>query len=78
MSPSKPGLKALHTTGDAVKLNIETPIGRKGSLSDLCIDDTAPTVKASTLEELHAKQRKSSLPATPKGERIGTQADSIR
>ena len=31
----------------------------------ICHDDTAPTVKAQTIDELHSLQRKKSAPTTP-------------
>eukprot|EP00249_Psilotum_nudum_P021247 c28033_g2_i2 orf=331-2352(+) len=53
VNPIPKGLAPIHTHGKA----------------DVCHDDSTPTVRARTLEELHSLQKKRSAPSTP---RIGT------
>jgi phosphoenolpyruvate carboxykinase (ATP) len=33
---------------------------------DVCVDDSVPSVRVSTLQELHSLQKKRSAPSTPK------------
>ena len=50
------------------KPNGLSKINTKATPAEMCKDDTAPSVKASNLEELHALQRKkASAPSTPRG-----------
>lgn len=51
-----------------IKTHVEndkmTPVN---TAPNVCVDDSGPTVKAQTLDELHSLQKKRSAPTTPKG-----------
>ena len=83
MSPSKPLTVNVHSTDAPNLRSLDASSNqRSGSDQDLCIDDTAQTAKVSTLAELHAKQRKTSHPVTPRDisarDKKELQMDSIR
>ncbi|KAH0456279.1 hypothetical protein IEQ34_014186 [Dendrobium chrysotoxum] len=64
----------MATNGEVCFLNtttllpsINTPDGKALASKDhLCHDDSAPVVKAQTIDELHSLQKKRSVPTTPK------------
>ncbi|BBN18380.1 phosphoenolpyruvate carboxykinase (ATP) [Marchantia polymorpha subsp. ruderalis] len=54
----------LHVSGLQGLTKIDTTMGRT---SDVCADDSVPTVRAQNLDELHSLQVKKSAPSTPRG-----------
>ncbi|OAE34673.1 hypothetical protein AXG93_3791s1110 [Marchantia polymorpha subsp. ruderalis] len=57
------GMADLHISGLKGLKKLDTTMGRT---SDVCADDSVPTVRAQNLEELHSLQKKSA-PNTPRG-----------
>ena len=87
---SNNGSATLPIGNDYVEIpKIKTQVIRRGDgevSTAVCVDDSGPTVKATTLDELHSLQKKKSAPNTPKSgqnllsdeERQQQQLQSIR
>ncbi|MCO5561707.1 hypothetical protein L7F22_015330 [Adiantum nelumboides] len=70
--PDSTGLAAVPNGVPKIKTHTKEP-EKNATIPprNVCVDDSGPTVKAQTLDELHSLQKKKSAPTTPKSSKAG-------